>query len=262
MFGAVMLPYHGKVSGEPRCANCGYVVKGLLGCTCPECGANLRRVGVRTGKNPVLVLLQKYWLIVWTAGVAFLGWGCVWPADVVFPGTYKWRPTWKDVRSDGHEEVISGFGQGPKKPWFRHEYPSSVRLQSVVVTEMTRVVTRKIELDVRSLQVKYIDGHGNQKTVLGLRSSDIRAWRAIETSEDHYSEDLAMGLNISIWEFMANPADSRGFYRISGLKCVVQRPWQWMAEYLAFWILIWAGGIWLWATQKTTIIRKIECDTQ
>jgi rRNA maturation endonuclease Nob1 len=31
---------------EPRCGACGYIVKGLPGRVCPECGSDLRVVGV------------------------------------------------------------------------------------------------------------------------------------------------------------------------------------------------------------------------
>jgi class 3 adenylate cyclase len=36
-----------KRSGEPTCAHCGYNVTGLTTFTCPECGSDLRQVGIR-----------------------------------------------------------------------------------------------------------------------------------------------------------------------------------------------------------------------
>jgi hypothetical protein len=35
----------------PSCGRCGYAVRGLLGLTCPECGADLREVGIVTPKQ-------------------------------------------------------------------------------------------------------------------------------------------------------------------------------------------------------------------
>ncbi len=56
----------GKRGGDlPTCAKCGYAVRGLPGLDCPECGADLREVGIVTPKqrgavSPVLFVL------VWT----------------------------------------------------------------------------------------------------------------------------------------------------------------------------------------------------
>ncbi len=49
-------------SDLPTCAKCGYAVRGLMGLECPECGADLREVGITTPKqrgmvSPVLFVL-------------------------------------------------------------------------------------------------------------------------------------------------------------------------------------------------------------
>jgi hypothetical protein len=36
----------GTAPSEPSCGKCGYLVKGLTGLTCPECGSDLREVGI------------------------------------------------------------------------------------------------------------------------------------------------------------------------------------------------------------------------
>lgn len=53
------------VVSEPSCGRCGYCVRGIPGLTCPECGADLREVGIvtpgmRRGLGPV------GWGIIWT----------------------------------------------------------------------------------------------------------------------------------------------------------------------------------------------------
>ncbi len=53
----------GKRGGDlPTCARCGYGVRGLAGLNCPECGADLREVGITTPKqrgavSPILFVL-------------------------------------------------------------------------------------------------------------------------------------------------------------------------------------------------------------
>lgn len=47
---------------EPSCGQCGYAVRGLTTFTCPECGADLREVGIRTpstGGRSVKVQTQR-----------------------------------------------------------------------------------------------------------------------------------------------------------------------------------------------------------
>ena len=39
-------------SSEMSCGGCGYVVRGLSQLTCPECGADLREVGIGRGSSP------------------------------------------------------------------------------------------------------------------------------------------------------------------------------------------------------------------
>jgi len=41
----------GNKSGEMACGGCGYLVRGLEQLNCPECGADLRSVGIGTGAS-------------------------------------------------------------------------------------------------------------------------------------------------------------------------------------------------------------------
>jgi len=60
-----------KIS-EPSCGQCGYAVRGLPGFTCPECGSDLREVGIATPQmrptgSPILAAIG------WTVLVAVVG---------------------------------------------------------------------------------------------------------------------------------------------------------------------------------------------
>jgi|GEM_PF-1875014 len=63
-------------SGEMACGRCGYQVRGLEQLNCPECGADLREVGIRRGGSSG----QRTAGIVLTCvcgGLLFLGCGCM-----------------------------------------------------------------------------------------------------------------------------------------------------------------------------------------
>lgn len=52
--------------GEPRCARCGYILKGLTSARCPECGANLALVLLspeRQVRNRIFETAERGWLL-------------------------------------------------------------------------------------------------------------------------------------------------------------------------------------------------------
>jgi rRNA maturation endonuclease Nob1 len=53
VFGLWLLVRRGGRSAdhEGRCGKCGYIVKGLPTLTCPECGSDLRAVGISVGAS-------------------------------------------------------------------------------------------------------------------------------------------------------------------------------------------------------------------
>src|SRR5262245_59814715 len=60
---------------EPACGRCGYLVRGIPSFTCPECGSDLRDVGIEVGKRrggagwlAVIVLVMVWSLCMWLAG--------------------------------------------------------------------------------------------------------------------------------------------------------------------------------------------------
>lgn len=59
-------------SNQPSCGGCGYPTRGISELTCPECGADLRKVGIRMpgdGRSPLAGCL---WPILFTAMVVLV----------------------------------------------------------------------------------------------------------------------------------------------------------------------------------------------
>ncbi|HEX8913987.1 MAG TPA: hypothetical protein VF796_16685 [Humisphaera sp.] len=72
---------------EPRCGGCGYIVLGLESMTCPECGEDLRRVGIDAGQRRgagvgrglsngaiAFVIVVGWSVLVWTAARSAGNW--------------------------------------------------------------------------------------------------------------------------------------------------------------------------------------------
>lgn len=58
-----------RSSGEPGCGRCGYAVRGLSTFNCPECGSDLREVGINiaAADRGAAHRRQLYWrLLAWT----------------------------------------------------------------------------------------------------------------------------------------------------------------------------------------------------
>ena len=49
IYGIVLWSGGGRSGGEMSCGGCGYSVRGLETLNCPECGADLRKVGINRG---------------------------------------------------------------------------------------------------------------------------------------------------------------------------------------------------------------------
>ena len=63
-------------AADPRCGQCGYIARGIASLTCPECGSDLREVGIDTGR--AAAYRPTWWVVgtlafCWSVGV-FAAW--------------------------------------------------------------------------------------------------------------------------------------------------------------------------------------------
>jgi hypothetical protein len=61
----VLSTFRPRYRSEPVCAHCGYCVRGISQLTCPECGRDLREVGI-LAPNMRLPIPRFVWPILWT----------------------------------------------------------------------------------------------------------------------------------------------------------------------------------------------------
>lgn len=81
-----------ETNTEPRCGQCGYVVRGIMSLTCPECGGDLREVGIDTGKT-----YRPTWAAV--AGLAVLWSILFWPVAMMANDMLRQAlPRWVAIR--------------------------------------------------------------------------------------------------------------------------------------------------------------------
>src|SRR3954447_5995894 len=57
---------------DARCARCGYCVRGVVGLTCPECGSDLREVGIRSRRRLGTGVVALLWTLALPVPALFL----------------------------------------------------------------------------------------------------------------------------------------------------------------------------------------------
>ena len=103
---------------RPSCGSCGYAVAGLDGLICPECGADLRDVGIKTpggAGNPWVVPFAI--AVLWSIGMTIVA-SIVTPlVQRAFPRPYSTTATWTftpaEVEFDTVTIDFSGTGSSP-----------------------------------------------------------------------------------------------------------------------------------------------------
>jgi hypothetical protein len=114
-----------EASAEPTCAACGYAVIGLPSHVCPECGSDLRVVGIRTPRAPdprPLHVTLTVWLLI-VMGVATLTWDFVRPRLPVRYGSFD--RILLTPSSNAYRDVdVRAFGNG----WSRQRLRTDVEV--------------------------------------------------------------------------------------------------------------------------------------
>lgn len=160
---------------EPRCRRCGYIVRGLPGHICPECGSDLRRIGIiRRGAR--VPLPRPLRLAGWSAFV-FLA--------VFVPASVCWSSI-EDYLPLVHEEHYSqGFSPGSgayrdlEFVYDTRNYGHEVAPPTVVTIRLTLLSggTRQMDVTGTKLGYQYFDANGRSHTAAeGLTPEVVADW--------------------------------------------------------------------------------------
>ncbi len=129
---------------EPVCGKCGYCVKGLTTFVCPECGSDLREVGIIRSQLNAGVKTQRPW---WPAFGWILGWsvaiGCVAVVLTVAVANWVWPVRWTrsvtlDLRAAGDRYRIDVAGVSVQSVWGTARVIESAALPPTTVSVAIR----------------------------------------------------------------------------------------------------------------------------
>ncbi|HOW70852.1 MAG TPA: hypothetical protein PKY77_09650 [Phycisphaerae bacterium] len=249
---AILRLRRGQTVSVPVCGNCSYPVRGLPTFTCPECGSDLREVGIVTPTTrrplPPLVLAIIWTLIlpvpamvvsVVVIGVVPLVQETTMNVHYLAPSSGAYAGL--DLESHSQNTVGSGI---PIRPY---ELVFALRMNPGPAGDMK---TSTMRMDVSSNRCSYLDAAGKPvEGSTGLSAETLRAWMAaagVDTKKPQVQVEIAEIMS-TIQSLLAGTMPSTGsipFTNRGGGTSSNTSPPRWLVPSLGgFWLLVWLLGI-------------------
>ncbi len=155
---------------KPRCGQCGYIVHGLPGSICPECGSDLTVVGL-LAPNLRKNLRTAGIMLVWTVIAAILG-PAIWhAAQPVLPRHYtlhidqtlrsNFDDSWSISGSPDYSLVVELNGASTDKSIPTRDLSLTIRLQQKLPNTTKRLLrTAEVQINPVTWEMNYIDQYG------------------------------------------------------------------------------------------------------
>lgn len=245
---------------EPTCGKCGYIVRGLSSSICPECGSDLRIVGVippNTPRPPSAFDRCLNWTITLTV-IAFSLSNVA--SDEFAPMTYTHRALRVvSCRIDHVDMRIMAEARGTAVYWKGSKHTPYIPPQELTLTE-DGAPGQPAVLHTNLATKDWTLTEANNKTVTG-KDFDIEATLALlETKgfgrSDQRVREMAEYVHRSVQELTSastqpqswNKSCQNGFF-VASQTVILPLPAQPFAAtaciLIAFWLLVWVLGIWL-----------------
>ena len=248
----VLLRHRRPVRQEPSCGKCGYVVTGLPSFTCPECGSDLREVGIliAESRRPLSPLVKG---IIWT--IAFPLPALVLSSVITALGLHEYTETRNYIvgpNSGAYAKVaMIATAKGPNA--------SSLKSETLVLQLATNGTpsapsqTSELTIDPATHGYRYV-GKGGKPIAApnGLDAHIVLDWleaagidggRAAVQKEA--SELFAQSQAISAANYSYSTALTPSFNtRSSWMQGAYGSPLWWTITQLILWPLLWLLGLW------------------
>jgi hypothetical protein len=238
----------------PKCGQCGYIVRGVAGVHCPECGADLREVGIVTGKSGLGVVV---WAVVFSIIFGIVA--CVLTGisvEYIGPRSYHRSESLSlSSPSSGKYKQIDINAAADKVVWF----PRSSNNNRQVSFEQVQLVivahdgtTKQIDIDTVTMGYRYTGKDGKAVSAnQGLNQQIMLDWMktvGVDTADNDVQTEANSLLAAGAGGFMN--MQKQGFNGISGSSSSGSGTSnEGMFGMIIFWFLVWGVCVWL-------IIRK------
>jgi hypothetical protein len=250
---------------EPSCGQCGYVVTGLPTFICPECGSDLREVGIVTTQSPrALSPLAKgiIWTIAFPLPALLLG------ALITALGPHQLvesRSCVVSPNSGAYTQIaLDCTAKGPSSASLRTE--TLVLRLTTLSTPSGPSKTSELTVDPANFGYRYVGKDGQPVTAsTGFDAHVILDWMeavgidggnaAVQTeTTELFAQANAMGApsggNVPMPSFNTLKNSMHGTYG---------SPLWWTITQLILWPLIWLLGLWRFARKKPPASPAPKC---
>ena len=244
VFVALWRQHRARKSNEPICGECGYPVKGLPSFTCPECGFDLRDVGIVTPQMPVpLSPFAK--TIILTLFLPIPAYVATHTVKEIVPrvSTQRKRVNLTDPRSGAYSSLkITVHSRGRQTPY---------RVQQMDL-ELTNHEGSIITLHIRGKELGYRFMNSRGDTIessSGMTGDVLLDW--LLTAGIDPSDEELQAEAMRILDFVQS-AFGRGISRVgipgfggmsTNMFGQTSLPQWYMPCALAFWFLVWLLGV-------------------
>ncbi len=174
VWGAAALRGLRPAAASPACGRCGYSVVGLVVPTCPECGGDLRRVGVTGGRRRSVADPFVGWTGAFTVAGVLLGAMLLTLTEGILPVRRTYETT-VDLHTAARSYTISAAG----RTWSTRpiRLPVDIDVETVVRGSAVSVGST-LTADVAGGPVEWTDSAGRRVSAGPFGPAAVRRWLA------------------------------------------------------------------------------------
>jgi hypothetical protein len=250
--------------GEPSCGKCGYAVRGLASLNCPECGSDLREVGIVTphaarGAGPVV------WAVVWTVALPWpaLGLSALAAANALPQGVETNMRRVIFVQAPYLNAIIQANMTGRGVRYGQQVPPRPVPVTQLTLDLQTQRTVGPLTVDLATGASRYTDAAGQAATRPGpFDPAAVLAWlgSAGFDTTDPKVQARAADIHAAAREIPQaqnkfsnlgkEPNGSQVVTAHPSLITTTPRPNPWTAlGVVGFWVVVWLAGI-VWIVRR------------
>lgn len=251
-------------AAEPSCGKCGYPVRGLTSLNCPECGSDLREVGIVTPRT-AREAGPLVWAVVWTVVLPWpaIGLSALLAATALPRGVETNMRRVIFVQAPYLNAIIQANMTGRGVRYGQHGPPRPVPVTQLTLELQTQRTVGPLTVDLASGTSRYTDAAGQAVTRPGpFDPGAVLAWlgsAGFDTTDPKIqaraadvhaaAQEIPQAQN-KVSYLGKEPDGSQVVTAHPSFITTMPRPNPWtMLGVLGLWVVVWLAGI-VWIVRR------------